>query len=95
MAHTLEKSRNQDSVVLGDRGRLVLPADLRRKLGLKQGSKLQLSIESDGTLVLRPYATIVEGIRGSLAHLKEPGESVVDELIAERREEARREGQGT
>lgn len=95
MSHPAEKSHSSSYVVLGDRGRLVLPAAVRRKLKLEQGSRLQVYVDNDGTLVLRPYAAIVDGLRGSLAHLKKPGESVVDELIAERRQEARREEQGS
>lgn len=71
-----------------------MPAEVRRELGLVKGSKLSLSAEEDGSLVLRPYAAIAEANRGSLAHLAPPGVSLVDELIAERREEARREDEG-
>lgn len=34
----------------------------------------------------------VDQLRGSLQHLSPPGHSLADELIAERRQEARREG---
>ncbi|MGH2773567.1 MAG: AbrB/MazE/SpoVT family DNA-binding domain-containing protein [Actinomycetota bacterium] len=36
-----------------DLGRIVLPAELRRSLGLKEGSKLDISVEED-RIVLSP-----------------------------------------
>lgn len=78
-------------LVLGDRGRLVIPADVRRRLGLRAGSRLALTIDDDGSLRLRSYRTVAEATRGMLAGLVSEGASPVDELIAERRAEAQRE----
>jgi AbrB family looped-hinge helix DNA binding protein len=75
-------------IVVGDRGRVVLPADVRSALGLKTGSRLLLSTESDGSLWLRPYRSVADQGRGMLASLAPEGESMVDELLAERRREA-------
>lgn len=85
MAHT------ERQIVLGDRGRVVLPADVRSALGLTTGSRLLLSTESDGSLWLRPYRSVADQGRGMLAALAPEGESMVDELLAERRREAARE----
>ena len=41
---------NNREVVVGERGRLVLPAAVRAELGLKPGTRLLLSTEADGTL---------------------------------------------
>jgi hypothetical protein len=51
-----------------------------------------LSAESDGSLWLRPYRSVADQGRGMLAGLAPEGESMVDELLAERRREAAREG---
>lgn len=93
MAHKISSSRRPNQIVVGDRGRLVLPARVRKNLGIEKGTRLQLKEEADGSLTLRPYAAIVEATRGMFADIKPHGVSVVDELIAERREEAKREGQ--
>jgi AbrB family looped-hinge helix DNA binding protein len=85
MAHT------ECQIVVGDRGRVVLPAEVRAALGLKTGSRLLLSTESDGSLWLRPYRSVADQGRGMLADLAPEGESMVDELLAERRREAARE----
>jgi AbrB family looped-hinge helix DNA binding protein len=77
-------------VVVGDRGRLVLPADVRSQLGIEAGTRMLLSTERDGSLRLRPYRAVADQNRGLLADLA-PGASMVDELLAERRREAARE----
>ena len=78
-------------VVVGDRGRVVLPSDVRSALRLTAGSQLLLSIERDGSLRLRPYRSVADQGRGMLAGLAPAAESMVDELLAERRREAARE----
>jgi AbrB family looped-hinge helix DNA binding protein len=78
-------------VIVGDRGRLVLPADVRSELGIEPGARMLLSTERDGSLRLRPYRSVADQNRGLLAEVAPPGESMVDELLAERRREAARE----
>ncbi len=80
-------------VVVGDRGRVVLPSEVRSALGLVPGSRMLLSTEKDGSLRLRPYRSVADQGRGMLAGLEPAGESMVDELLAERRREAVREDQ--
>lgn len=79
----VEGSEHAEQLVLGDRGRLVLPAGVRSRLGLTAGSRLLLSTEPDGSLHLRPYRAVADAGRGLLADLG-PG-SMVDELVDERR----------
>ncbi len=70
---------------LDDRGRLVLPADFRTRLGLKPGDKVTISEESDGSLRVqsrRSAAHALIGLAGSLDH------SAVEDLAADRREQA-------
>jgi AbrB family transcriptional regulator (stage V sporulation protein T) len=76
-------------IIVGDRGRLVLPSAVRRELDLKPGTHMLLSTENDGSLRLRSYRAVAEQSRGLLRRL--PGGSMVDELLAERRAEADRE----
>ena len=69
----------------------MFPADVRAELGLEPGDRLLLTTDDDGCLQLRPYRAIANRGLGLLADLA-PGEgSMVDELIADRRAEARRE----
>lgn len=66
----------------------MLPSEVRTQLGLETGSRLLLSTEADGSMRLRPYRSVADLNRGLLAGLAPAGESVVDELLAERRQEA-------
>ena len=69
----------------------MLPSEVRLELGLKPGSRLLLSTEKDGSLRLRPYRSVADQNRGMLVGVAPAGESMVEELLAERRYEAKRE----
>lgn len=76
------------------RGRLLLPKELRAHLGVEPKGMVNVEARADGAVVLRdPRAQrsrVLESARGSL---REQGGSV-DELIAERRTDAKREADG-
>jgi AbrB family looped-hinge helix DNA binding protein len=91
--YDLAMSRNAKQVVIGDRGRLVLPAEIRSELGIITGSRMLLSTETDGSLRLRPFGAVADRGRGMLKELVPEGESIVDNLVSERRAEAARENQ--
>ena len=75
-------------VVLGREGRVLIPAQFRRDLGLGPGARLLMYVE-DGRLVLETPEQLMARIRRDVADSWRGGEeSVVDELIAERRAEA-------
>lgn len=78
------------SVRLGDRGRLVLPAELRERAGLREGQELLL-IYSDGVIRLATREELARAGRGMFVEAAE-GRDLVSELIRERRDEARGEG---
>lgn len=85
-------ARNVRSVPLrvGPQGRVVIPAELRRELGLEPGETLIAHVESR-RLVLERRGEILDRLRSELREATQPGASMVDELLAERRREARRE----
>jgi AbrB family looped-hinge helix DNA binding protein len=71
-------------------GRVVIPAELREKYHVEVGDSVVWRDDGDG---LRLFSRR-NGIRRAqqvLAKYRRPGESVVDELIRERRDEAARE----
>ncbi len=80
-------------VRLGDRGRLVLPSRLRKRLGLKRGDRLVLVPGPRGVMTFRSLRQIAQSCQGVFRHLA-PGRSLAAELIRERREEAAREERG-
>lgn len=77
---------------MGPQGRVVIPADLRRALRLEQGEVLVGRVEND-RLVLERRATILDRLQTRFAGSAPQGVSLADELIADRREEARRESE--
>ena len=40
-----------------DLGRIVVPKDIRRSLGVKEGDWMEMFIGENGELILRPYVT--------------------------------------
>jgi AbrB family looped-hinge helix DNA binding protein len=76
-------------VRLGPQGRIVVPAELRRELGLGEGT--EMAIRLDGRrLILEPRAEVLRRLRRRFAKVPD-GISLADELAADRQEEARRE----
>jgi len=71
-------------------GRVTLPADLRHKLGIEPGQELILAEDSQG-IRLQTFDQAVRAAQEAFAPYRIPGQSIVDELIRERREEANRE----
>ena len=76
-------------VRVGPKGRVVVPAPIRQALGIEEGTELMARIEGDG-IILEPRSAAIRRLQALFAHIP-PDVSLVDELIAERREEARRE----
>jgi AbrB family looped-hinge helix DNA binding protein len=67
---------------MGERGRIVVPADLRERAGLAEGTALTL-VETASGLVLLTQEQLRERVRTELSGL-----DLVEELLAERRQEA-------
>ena len=92
MAGTTSKTRTplKARTRVGAGGRIVIPAEIRRQLGMEEGEPVVMRVE-DGALRIW---TIGEGIRRVQERMKPyiiPGGLMSDELIAERRAEVARE----
>ena len=75
---------------INDNGRVVIPAVIRRQMGLKAGDAVVMEVE-DGVLRIESHRARIRRIQESLGRLIPSGRCLSDELIADRREEARRE----
>ena len=73
------------AIAVGDRGRLVIPAELRQRKHWVEGTPL-VAIETDNGVILTGRAELEQLVRAQLA-----GTDVVTKLIEERRAEALRE----
>jgi len=71
-------------------GRVVIPAAFRKAMGINIGDEVVLRMEDDELRILTLKRRIERAQRLVRQHVK-PGTSLVDELIAERREAAKRE----
>jgi AbrB family looped-hinge helix DNA binding protein len=78
-------------VRVGPQGRIVIPAALREELGVNPGQELVARVE-DGRLVLERREDVVRRLKGRFSHVP-AGRMLSEELIAERREEARLEAE--
>ncbi len=76
------------TVVMGDRGRLVIPAELRERSGLAAGTPLVV-LDTPSGIVLLTRQQLRERVRDDLAGL-----DLVGELLADRRATAAAEDAG-
>lgn len=74
-------------VTVGPKGRVVIPVDVRRELGLTEGSELVAMVEGDA-VVLLPRSAVRDRLRSLFAGVSG---SMAGELIEERRAAAAEE----
>jgi AbrB family looped-hinge helix DNA binding protein len=75
---------------LNENGRVVIPSEMRAALGIQVGDELVMRIEDD-ELRITTLKHRIERAQNQVASYKKRGRSLVDELIAMRREAARHE----
>jgi AbrB family looped-hinge helix DNA binding protein len=82
------------SVRLEKSGRILIPVAVRRRLGLKEGeSDVLLEIGDSQPVVVTGRAQVLKKAQAVLSRYINPGTLVSEELIAERKKEARQEDQ--
>jgi AbrB family looped-hinge helix DNA binding protein len=75
---------------LGKGGRIVIPTEYRRELGVEPGDEVILHLDEEGLRLYTPAQAVARA--QSLVRRYVPNErSLSEELISERREEAARE----
>lgn len=79
----------QFAVRLGERGRLVLPAELRRVMGVDTGDELVARLEGDGVHLIS-RRQLARRARGLLRE-RNARTDLVAELLVERRHEVEQE----
>jgi AbrB family looped-hinge helix DNA binding protein len=79
-----EKMKVKTSTVT-QKGQIVIPSKLRRKLGIRQGTQIAF-IEEDERLVLQPLtAEYVKSLRGALKGGRSPLKTLFDERKRDRK----------
>jgi AbrB family looped-hinge helix DNA binding protein len=77
-------------LAVGPKGRIVIPIEIRRQLGLAEGSELVALMEGDGVLLL-PRSAVKHRLRSMFAGIQP---SMAAELIRDRRAAAEEESEG-
>ncbi len=77
-------------VRVNENGRVVIPAAFRKALGIEAGDEVVLSIQDDELRITTQQRRIQRARRRARQYVKS-GTSLVDELLAERREAAKNE----
>jgi AbrB family looped-hinge helix DNA binding protein len=75
---------------VNENGRVVIPSSFRKALGIRVGDEVVLRIEDDELRITTQQRRIQRAQRRARQYVK-PRASLVDELLAERREAAKRE----
>ena len=75
---------------VNENGRVVIPASFRKALGINIGDEVVLRMEDDELRITTVKRRVERAQRLVRKHVKR-GTSLVDELVAERREAARNE----
>lgn len=81
---------DQTRLRVNENGRVVIPASFRKALGINAGDEVVLRLEND-ELRITTQKHRLERAQRMLRKYVKPGRSLVDELISERREAARKE----
>ena len=85
----MDKLASPSTVTVGPQGRLVIPSEVRREMGIGPGDVLLVLVEGQ-RLVLEKREAVLRRLLQRFERV--PAEvSLADELIAERRSEGRRE----
>ena len=71
-------------------GRVVIPAEFRKALGVEIGDDMVIELTGD-ELRLRSFDAVLKRVQETVRQYVPEGVPLADELIAERREEAARE----
>jgi AbrB family looped-hinge helix DNA binding protein len=74
-------------------GRVLIPAEIRKRLGMKPGAMVTITEGPSGRIVLEPALALLREAQEYFRSIAPAGVLWSDELIAERRKEARREAE--
>lgn len=71
-------------------GRMLIPADIRQQLNIGPGDEVIIEVH-DGQMTVSTFQAVLRELQDEIKRHAKPGGSVVDELLAERRNDAARE----
>jgi AbrB family looped-hinge helix DNA binding protein len=75
---------------INDNGRIVIPSEIRKRMGLQPGDTVVMSLEGD-VLRVESHRAKVRKIQDEFRRFAKPNIKASDELVTERSQEAQRE----
>jgi AbrB family looped-hinge helix DNA binding protein len=81
-----------ETVVLGESGRIVLPASIRKEFGMAPGERLTV-IADDGEIRIFSRKMMLDRVRARILKKRGTMKGILDEFLDERHEQARREAE--
>ena len=75
---------------INENGRIVIPAEIRKKMGLMAGDTVVMALE-DGVLRIESQEVKIRRIQEELKEFAKPGKCASDELVTDRHAEAGRQ----
>lgn len=79
-----------DHVAMSANGRIIIPANIRSQIGMRQGGSFVVHVEN-GEVRLEPIAHAIARVQSLLDEYIPSDVSLADELSADRRAESERE----
>ena len=76
---------------IDDTGRVLIPAEIRKRLGMQPGATVTITEGPSGRIVLEPAMALLREAQDYFRSIAPASVLWSDQLIAERRKEARRE----
>ncbi len=86
-------TESSTTIRVGNQGRIVIPAEIRDALEIRDGDTIVATVE-DGRLILATPRAILAAAQAAFDEIPH-SVSLVDELLRERREDARQEQRET
>jgi AbrB family looped-hinge helix DNA binding protein len=87
----LEKVQLAQSVKIIEGGKFVIPAQMRRAMGIARGDTVVVELLPEGELRVRSLAAAIRKAQSIVGQSISPDRSLANELMRERKEEADRE----
>lgn len=81
---------NRTPVKISEGGRIVIPSEYRRALGIEVGDELMLHMEN-GRLILMTRKQAIEYVQEQMSQYSTEGRILSEEVLRDRREEYLRE----
>ena len=82
-----------ETVLLGESGRIVLPASIRKEFGLEPGERLTV-FSQDGEIRIMSRKMALESIRAGIVKQRGSLKGILDEFLAEKHQETGRDARG-